>query len=136
METSAHCRLNPSGTEGESVAGSGGLLFSQLSIPRQALVRLCQRINFGSIQGLCVKDAEPVLSPPPLVHIDVKLDADEAPRPEAALSDFELCGESCRLMNRLDEFKDTTVERIDVRAGIPRRLTFRVPSLEVVGLLP
>ena len=125
METSAQCRSNPCGIRSESAAGSGALLFSQLSRPRQALVRLCQNINYGSIQGLRVEDAEPALSPPPLVLIDVKLDADEVPRPEADLPDFELCDEVCRLMGRLQELTTGMIERIEVRGGIPRRIAVR-----------
>ena len=51
---------------GTQAATVGGLRFSQLSVPARAIVRLCQRVNHGSIQGLCVKDTEPVFNPPPL----------------------------------------------------------------------
>jgi hypothetical protein len=47
---------------------------SDLSPARQALVRLCQTINFGNIEDLKVERAEPVFDPPPLVLQDVKLD--------------------------------------------------------------
>jgi hypothetical protein len=40
------------------------------------------------------------------------------PRPELALKDFELLEEIRRLMARLDDIKDGTIERIEVRAGI------------------
>jgi hypothetical protein len=106
---------------------SGSLRFSQLSAPRQALVRLCQRMNYGSIEGLPVEDTEPVLRPAPLVLIDLKLDADESPRPEVDLSDFELCAEIRRLMSRLDAIPNGVIERIEVRAGIPRRMLLRGP---------
>ena len=125
METSAQCRSNPCGIGSESAAGSGALRFSQLSVPRQALVRLCQSMNYGSIQGLCVKDAEPVLSPPPLVLIDIKLDADEMVRPEVDLPDFELCNEVRRLIGQLNELATGIIEHIEVRGGVPRRIVFR-----------
>ena len=99
--------------------------YSQLSVPRQALVRLCQRLNYGSIEGLCIRDAEPVLNPSPLVLVDVKLDADEAPRPEIDLPDFALCNEVRRLMGHLDKIKTGMIEQIEVRAGVPRRILFR-----------
>jgi hypothetical protein len=82
METPAHYRANPSGIG--SAAGSLALRIFQLSASRRAVVRLCQSMNYGSIQGLCVKDGEPALSPPPLALVDVKLDAVAAPvRPPA-----------------------------------------------------
>jgi hypothetical protein len=57
------------------------LRFSQLSPARQALVRACQAVNFGEIQGVLVRDAEPVFGEPaPVVVIDVKLDKADEPR--------------------------------------------------------
>lgn len=100
--------------------------FVQLSGPRQALVRLCQAVNYGYIQELSVRDSDPVFNPPPLVLLDVKLDSDYGPRPEADLADFELRHEFCRLMIQLDELKHAKIERIEVRAGIPRRVLFRL----------
>jgi hypothetical protein len=82
-------------------------------------------MNYGSIEGLCVKDAEPVFDPPPCVLVDVRLDGDEVPRLEADLTDFQLCNEVHRLMRQLQELTTGVIERIDVRAGIPRRIVFR-----------
>lgn len=107
--------------------------FSQLSVPRQALVRLCQSTNYGLIRNLQVRDSEPIFSPPPVVAVDVKLDADEGLRAEVDLPDFELCDEVWRLMARLDDLKNATIERIEVRAGIPRRIVFERPALETLA---
>jgi hypothetical protein len=104
---------------------TAGLRFSQLSAPRKALVRLCQRINHGAIQGHCVRNGEPVFSPPPVVLVDVKLDSDDAPRLELDLPDFELCGQVCRLMRELHALGTGMIEHIEVRGGIPRRIVFR-----------
>jgi hypothetical protein len=98
--------------------------FQQLSAPRQALVRLCQRINFGRIEDLELRRGEPVLNPAPVFFFDVRLDGEDAARPEQELPDFTLPMEICRLMAHLDAISDGTIERIDVRAGIPRRLIF------------
>ena len=86
--------------------------FQQLSAPRQALVRLCQRINFGRIEDLELRGGEPVFSPAPQVFIDVRLDWE----------DFAIPEEMRRLLARLDAIQDGNIERIEVRAGIPRRL--------------
>jgi len=99
--------------------------FSQLSPARQALVRACQAVNFGEIQNVLVRDAEPVFGEPaPVVVIDAKLDKQEEPRPELALKDFELREQVRRLMARLDDVKNGAILRIEVRAGIPRRVVF------------
>jgi hypothetical protein len=96
--------------------------FSQLSASRQVLVRLCQDINFGQIQDLHVRNADPVWDPAPTVLSEVKLDIEEAPRPESDSPDFKLSSQIQRLMRRLDELSDGRIERIEVREGIPRRL--------------
>jgi hypothetical protein len=108
-----------------SVPKPGRIRFSELSVPRQVLVRLCQSLNYGQIQGLRVHDGEPVFDPAPLVLVELKLDAEETERPEIELVDFELRNEVCSLMTLLDEMKNGSVEQIEVRAGIPRRATFK-----------
>ena len=100
------------------------LRLSNLSSDRQALVRLCQEMNFGHI-GLEVKKGEAVLDPPPEVLLDVKLDADEGLRPELTLADFEPRTEVCRLLVRIDEVHNGWIERLDVRHGTPVRAVFR-----------
>lgn len=99
--------------------------YSQLSPARQALVRICQAVNFGETQGVRVVDSNPIFEPDTAVVIDAKLDKAEELRAELALADFELRDEVCRLMARLDDVKDGTIERIEVRAGIPRRVVFK-----------
>jgi hypothetical protein len=97
--------------------------FSQLSTPRKALVRLFQSINYGHIRDLSVDDREPVLASPSLVVlVDLKLDAEELPRHEVSVDDFELCAEVERLMSFLDRVRHGRISNIEVRAGIPRRI--------------
>jgi len=95
---------------------------SQLSASRQALVRLCQDINFGQIQGLHVRNSDPVWDPAPTVLSEVRLDIEEGPRPEGDLPDFKLPCEIQRLMCHLDQLKDGRIGKIEVRGGVPRRL--------------
>lgn len=87
-------------------------------------MRLCQRLNFGLIHGIAVRDAEPVFELDNVVLVDEKLDGNDAPRPEAELTNFELAAELSRLMTRLDEIRNGRIERIEVRGGIPRRVVF------------
>ena len=101
------------------------LRFSQLSPPRQKLVRMCQTVNYGQIQGVVVRGGDPIFEPAPVVVIDAKLYRDDEPRPELALDDFALRDEVRRLMARFDEMREGMIERIEVRAGMPRRVLFR-----------
>ena len=98
------------------------LRFSQLSAARQAFVRLCQAINHGSIEDLEVRDSEPVLDPMPVTLKDVKLDSDDGLRPELALDDFVVGDEVSRLMRLLDDTKNGTFRRVEIRGGLARRL--------------
>ena len=109
-------------TSGRKRPTAKTLRFSQLSASRQVLVRLCQNINFGQIQDLHVRNSELVWDPAPTVLSEIKLDTEEAPRPENELSDFKLSAQIQRLMRRLDQLRDGRIERIEVREGIPRRL--------------
>jgi hypothetical protein len=103
---------------------------SELSAPRQALVRLWQFIDYGQITGLLVRGGEPVFDPAPVVLLDIKLDTDAGGREEADLQDFVLCDEVCRLLRRLDRIQDGRLDRIEVRAGIPRRVLIEASLTE------
>jgi hypothetical protein len=98
--------------------------FSDLSATRQVLVRLFQSLNFGQIQNLAIQAGEPIFDQATAVLVDVKLDVDEGPRPEGDLTDFTLQDEVRRLLARLDGIHNGTIARIEVRAGIPRRVIF------------
>src|ERR1019366_9421651 len=52
---------------------------------------------------------------------DLKLDGDEAPRPEQDLGDFVVCKEIRRLFSMLDAFRNGTIDHVEVRTGLPRR---------------
>ena len=118
------------------VPRSGGLgklrpptprFLSQLSAPRQMLARLCQAMNYGYIQRLEVKNSEPIVNPETLVWVEIRLDADEGARAEVDLADFAVSHKISQLMARLDEIRNGTIEKIEVRAGIPRRLVLSSP---------
>jgi hypothetical protein len=98
--------------------------FSELSPPRQMLVRLCQEINYGALRGVRILNRDPVFEPPPVLQVDVKLDRDASLRAEINLRDFLLKDEVVRLMDHLDLLVTTTIECLEVHAGTPRRVLF------------
>ena len=98
------------------------LRLSDLSPARQALVRLCQAINYGSIEDLEIRHSEPVFDPWPLTVRDVKLSGEEDPRPELSLDEFVVSDEIVRLMRLPNEIGCGTIRRIEVHAGLPRRM--------------
>jgi hypothetical protein len=101
------------------------LRLSDLSAARQAFVRRCQRLGHGTIRDLEVNECEPVFGSKTEVLHDVKLDGDEAPRPELNLSDFVVPSETRRLFSMLDAFRNGTIEHVEVRTGVPRRMVFK-----------
>jgi hypothetical protein len=108
------------------------LRFSQLSTPRKRLVRRCQVINYGYIERLEVKNSEPIFNLETLVCVEIKLDLDDCARPEVDLTDFVLPDEVSRLMARLDQIQNGVIDKLEVRAGIPRRLLFSSPPAGVL----
>jgi hypothetical protein len=104
---------------------------SELSVPRQALARLCQSLNYGQVLELVVRNGEPIFDPEPNILVEVKLDGNgDGQRQEADLPDFALREELCRLMACLDRLKNGRIERIEVRAGVPRLIVMRRPLAE------
>lgn len=93
-----------------------------LSPERARLVRLFQTINFGRIEELEVRSGEPQFSPAPRVFVEVKLDAEDGPRPESRLSDFALRRPIERFFEQVARLEDGTIERIEVRHGLPFRM--------------
>jgi hypothetical protein len=105
---------------------------SELSAARQALVRLCQSIDYGQVLDLHVRDREPVFNPEPVVILEVKLDGDSRQRPESELADFTLRDEVRRLLDRIDEIGNGRIQKIEVRAGIPRRVLIEAKLTEAM----
>jgi hypothetical protein len=108
--------------------------FSELSAPRQALLRLFQSTNYGYLQDLIIRDREPILKGPhPVVFADVRLDVEERSRDELSLPDFVLCAEFTRLLSILNEIANGEISKIEIRGGVPRRITIRKSPPEVLG---
>jgi hypothetical protein len=79
---------------------------------------------------LQIREREPLFEPEPVLPADVKLAEGWVPRPELELPDFVLRDEVITLMNHLDRLVNTTIECLEIHAGIPRRVLF---MLSVTG---
>src|SRR5262245_32428853 len=101
------------------------LRFSQLSPARQKLVRLCQKLDYGSVEGLMISNGQPVFGErSPAILADVKLDGGSPAQRCGSGGDFELCSEFCRLMAILDEVREGSIASIQVRGGVARRVLY------------
>jgi hypothetical protein len=65
--------------------------------------------------------------------VDVKLDSAQRPRPEAAQPDFVLSTEVVRLMALLDRIHNGKISKLEIRAGIPRRVVWENRATEFGG---
>lgn len=98
---------------------------SSLSSQRQRLIEILQETNFGSLEGLHVRDGEPVFTPPPQRVRLVRFLAENRPRPEAAKHDFVLKAKVRELLTCLDSVENGVIESIKVEHGIPVLMTIR-----------
>ena len=96
---------------------------SSLTPSQQHLLAEMQRINFGRIFDLEVRDGQPVMAPPPRVVREIKFGGDNGPRPEAAKADFTLKAQVRDLFARLEAMGDGVIPCIEIQRGLPFRMT-------------
>ena len=92
---------------------------TDLSPERRRLVEKMQRLSFGHIEGLHVRNGEPVFDPPPRVVREVKFGGQNGPRPEATKGDFALKNEVVDLFAHLEEVGNGVITRLDIKHGLP-----------------
>lgn len=91
---------------------------SSLSPGRKRLLELMQRVNFGRIENLCVRDGEPVLDPPPRVVHEIKFSGENGPRPEAGIGDFVVKAQIVDLLAHFDRLRNATIEVLTIKHGL------------------
>jgi hypothetical protein len=97
---------------------------SSLSTPQQLLLETLQKTNYGRIEGLRIREGQPVFDPLPRVVKDVKLGAGESgARPELESGDFALKREHIELFEQLLRLGDGTIECLVIKGGLPFLLT-------------
>jgi hypothetical protein len=101
-------------------AANSNSTLAAASEPRQRLVELMQQMNFGRIEGLVVRDGEPVLNDPaPKVFREVKFGGDNAPRAEAGATDFALKARITELFEHFDRLRNGRIEVLTIKHGLP-----------------
>jgi hypothetical protein len=101
---------------------------ASLSASRKRLLETLQYLNFGRIEGLEIRDGEPVFQPAPRIFQDIKLGAESGPRPELAREDFVLKSQVTAMFEHLSQLADGSVAVIHVAHGLPHRLTIEQPT--------
>jgi hypothetical protein len=96
-----------------------GLAKADLPEPRKRLVELMQRVNFGRIENLIVRNGEPVLTPAPRIIREHKFAGENGPRPELGTGDFRLKAQLTDLFNLLDKIGNGTIAVLTIKHGLP-----------------
>lgn len=85
------------------------------------LVSVMQRLQFGRIEGLDIRNGEPILDTARIIR-EIKLGSEQVPNILAEQSDFELKGQVVELFEQFMEIRDGSIELIEIRHGLPFRL--------------
>lgn len=92
---------------------------SDLSREGQTLVERMQRINFGRIEHLPVRDGQPVWADQSRVIRKVKLGGENTPRAESGYGDFELKRQVIDLFDQLERIGDGLIRSLEIKHGLP-----------------
>jgi hypothetical protein len=96
---------------------------STLSAARRDLLDLMQSVNFGTIETIELRDADPDLERTPRLIRTIKIGAREnGPRPEAVKHDFVLMAPVVELFEHFDHIRNGTVT-VRVQHGLPTQIT-------------
>ena len=95
-----------------------------LTPARRHLIEIMQELNHGRIEGLAIRNGDPVITPQLRIVRTVKLSGENGPRPEVSLEDFVLKGKVRDLFEAFDSLKDGTILVLKVQHGLP--ITYEV----------
>jgi hypothetical protein len=98
---------------------------ASLSPARRQLLERFQQLNFGRLEGMVVRDRQPVLDPPPTIIREVKFGAENGSRSELQADDFILKSQVVELFAAFDDLRDGVVEVLEVKHGLPFRMLIR-----------
>lgn len=96
-----------------------------LSEPRKRLVELMQDINFGRLEGVRVRDAEPILDPAPGIVREIKFGGENGPRPELHADEFALKSQVVEMFAQINRLRHCHVETLEIKHGLPFRMLIR-----------
>ena len=101
---------------------------ASLSAPRRRLLEIMQRLNFGRIDDLEIRNGDPVFNPVPRIVQDIKLGGENSQRPELRNADFVLKSEVAEFFDHLSRLGNGSVESIEVKYGLPFKLAIEMLS--------
>jgi hypothetical protein len=103
--------------------------WASLTPQRKQFVRELQRINFGRLEALHVRDGQPVLLPSPGIVREHKFAGENGPRPELHSTDFALKQQVVELFAFFDELQNGIIDVLEIKHGLPfRMIVTEVPA--------
>ena len=100
---------------------------SELTRERQWLVAQMQRIGYGRIMDLHIRDGQPRINPPPRIYRVLSLTRRNHQRSEMFLDDFILKEQVVMLFEELDRVGSGVIPCLDVRDGLPYDIVCEEP---------
>jgi len=97
----------------------GYLHKSALSPAWVHVLELMQKINFGRLQDILIRNGEPDLARGVLAVRTIKLDGDNDARRETAIKDYQLRSETVGLIRHLVAMESGLVKKVEIRHGLP-----------------
>ena len=94
-----------------------------LTPARQRLIEVMQEVNYGRIEGLEVRDWEPVLDPPPRVVRQIVFGKDNGPNACRATDGFALKKKVAEFFEVFDRERSFLVLELVIDNGLPVRMT-------------
>ena len=94
-----------------------------LSPSRKRLIELMQEIHFGRLEGLVVRNGEPVLDAALRVTREVVFGKDNAAHPARMLADFELKEPLLELFRFFDRERSMRIDSLVLQNGLPVRMS-------------
>ena len=93
-----------------------------LTPARRRLVELMQEINYGRLEGLEVRDWEPVFKPPPQVVRQIVFGKDNGPNAQRAAQGFALKKKMAELFEVFDRERSFLILELVIDNGLPVRM--------------
>ena len=94
-----------------------------LSPSRKRLIELMQEIHFGRLEGLVVRNGEPVLDAALRVTREVVFGKDNAAHPARMLADFVLKEQHQQLFQFFDRERSLRIDSLIIQHGLPMRMS-------------
>lgn len=96
---------------------------SALTPARKRLVELMQDVNYGRIEGLQVRDREPLFDPPPKVLRLFLFGKENGTHTARGSDDFALKKKTTELFEVFDRERSLSIHELIIDNGLPVRMT-------------